>query len=49
MLADIKLRIAQLLNCKALTLGNTMDNLGKKSLLDLAVPWAKDVLPILPN
>ena len=29
------------------TLGNMMGNLSKKVLLDLAVPLAKDVLPIL--
>ena len=28
-------------------LGNMMSNLGKKKLLDLAVPLAKDVLPKL--
>ena len=29
------------------TLGNIMNNLGKKALLDLAVPLAEDVLPKL--
>ena len=29
--------------------GKTLGNLGKKALLDLAVPLAKDVLPKIPT
>ena len=50
MLTDIKLSTAQLSKitqsggCPGKTLGNMMDNLHKKALIDLAVPLVKDVL-----
>ena len=36
-------KIIQLVECFGKTFGNMMGNLGKKALLDLAVPLAKDI------